>query len=340
MTLQIMNNIKYLFQSPILSYDESKDGYVIDSEGKIERCKYLGETSSEIESPLHATSKYYLYKGNTYSFDESIVEFGEAIDKNSLFDLLHGKRKHKSHLFIDSIKTLYEHLIHKEFKGVQTAYLLNKEDIAFGHIINFPLISPIDVTREYFKLQEKDVYLNEGEVRKALKTSIIPLMKENLKDFNEIIDRVRLYSNSDTASVKTKDKEDIAIGDLCFVQYTCFDNYIYHTSYEVIHSIDENSLLRDEKNNIIPREFVKIVYDGTSLKSTLLDSFKIKDDMNYADRMSKFLSECIRDTESVALNHLKPLGHSGCDLHRILVMRTKLIEYINTYMLFANRSHY
>ena len=106
----------------------------------------------------------------------------------------------------------------------------------------------------------------------------------------KLIDRVRLYSNSDTVSVKTKDKEDIAIGDLCLVQYTCFDNYIYHTSYEVIHSIDENSLLRDDKNNIIPREFVKIVYDGTSLKSTLLDSFKIKDDMNYADRMSKFLN--------------------------------------------------
>lgn len=156
----------------------------------------------------------------------------------------------------------------------------------------------------------------------------------------KLIDRVRLYSNSDTVSVKTKDKEDIAIGDLCLVQYTCFDNYIYHTSYEVIHSIDENSLLRDDKNNIIPREFVKIVYDGTSLKSTLLDSFKIKDDMNYADRMSKFLLECIRDTESVALNHLKPLGYSGCDLHRILVMRAKLIDYINTYMLYAKRSHY
>jgi hypothetical protein len=335
-----MNNIKYLFQNPILSYDDSKDGYIIDSEGKIERCEYLGETSSDIESPLHATSKYYLYKGNTYSFEETIVGFGEAIEKNPLFDLLHGKRKHKSYLFIDSIKTLYEHLMYKEFKGVQTAYLLNQEDMAFGRIIKFPIISPIDVTREYFRLKQKNVYLNEDEVRKELKTSIVPLMKGNLKEFNEIIDRVRLYSNSDTASVKTKDKEDIAIGDLCLVQYTCFNNYIYHTSYELIHSIDENNLLRDEKNNIIPREFVKIVYDGTSLKSTLMDSFKIKDDMKYADRMSKFLSECIRDTESVALNHLKPLEYSGCDLHRILVMRAKLIDYINTYMLFAKRSHY
>lgn len=332
-----MNDIKYLFQSPILSYDdESKDGYIIDSEGKIERCKYLGETSSEIESPLHATSKYYLYKGNTYSFEETIVGFGEEIDKNPLFDLLYGKRKHKSHLFIDSIKTLYEHLMHKEFKGVQTAYLISHEDATFGRITKFPMISPIDVTREYFRLKEKDVYLKKVEVCKALKTSIIPLMKENLKYFNEIIDRVRLYSNSDTVSVKTKDTEDIAIGDLCLVKYTCFDNYVYHTSYETIHSIDENNLLRDDKNNIIPREFVKIVYDGTSLKSTLLDSFKIQDDINYADRMSKFLSECIRDTESVALNHLKPLGYSGCDLHRILVMRAKLIDYINAYMRFAN----
>lgn len=222
-----MNDIKYLFQSPILSYDdESKDGYVIDSEGKIERCKYLGETSSEIESPLNATSKYYLYKGNTYSFEETIVGFGEAIEKNPLFDLLHGRGKHKSHLFIDSIKTLYEHLMHKEFKGVQTAYLISHEDATFGRIIKFPMISPIDVTREYFRLKEKDVYLKKVEVFKELKTSIIPLMKENLKYFNEIIDRVRLYSNSDTVSVKTKDKEDIAIGDLCLVQYSKIINEI------------------------------------------------------------------------------------------------------------------
>lgn len=42
----------------------------------------------------------------------------------------------------------------------------------------------------------------------------------------KLIDRVRLYSNSDTVSVKTKDKEDIAIGDLCLVQYSKIINEI------------------------------------------------------------------------------------------------------------------